>query len=176
MVLVAAAIVLVPNAPLGVITTAVQALAGVLLPSATVFLLLLCNDHAVLGPWVNRPWLNVLASAIVGVLLVLSLILVVSTVFPAVNVVTVFVVLTAILVIALLLGGGAMLRGRIGRPAQEVMSASERAHWRMPPLEFLERPRWSASRVAGMWALRGYLVVAMLLLFVKAAQLAISKH
>ena len=50
MVLLAAAIVLIPGAPLGTITTAVQALAGVLLPSATVFLLLLCNDKAVLGP------------------------------------------------------------------------------------------------------------------------------
>ena len=30
----------------------VQTLAGVLLPSATAFLLL-CNDRAVLGPWVN---------------------------------------------------------------------------------------------------------------------------
>ena len=59
----AAAIVLIPGAPLGLITTAVQALAGVLLPSATVFLLLLCNDKAVLGPWVNRPWLNVVADA-----------------------------------------------------------------------------------------------------------------
>ena len=50
---IAAAIVLIPGAPLGTITTAVQALAGVLLPSATVFLLLLCNDKAVLGPWTN---------------------------------------------------------------------------------------------------------------------------
>ena len=41
----AAGIVLIPGAPLGVITAAVQALAGVLLPSATVFLLLLCNDR-----------------------------------------------------------------------------------------------------------------------------------
>ena len=50
----AAAIVLIPGAPLGVITDAVQALAGVLLPSASVFLLLLCNDREVLGPWRNR--------------------------------------------------------------------------------------------------------------------------
>jgi NRAMP (natural resistance-associated macrophage protein)-like metal ion transporter len=50
---IAAAIVLTPGAPLGLLTVAVQALAGVLLPSATVFLLLLCNDKAVLGPWVN---------------------------------------------------------------------------------------------------------------------------
>ena len=55
----AAGIVLIPGAPLGLITTGVQALAGVLLPSATVFLLMLCNDKEVLGPWVNRPWLNV---------------------------------------------------------------------------------------------------------------------
>ena len=62
MVLAAAGIVLIPGAPLGLITTSVQALAGVLLPSATVFLLLLCNDREVLGPWVNAPWLNVLAA------------------------------------------------------------------------------------------------------------------
>ena len=50
---VAAALVLIPGAPLGLLTNAVQTLAGVLLPSATVFLLLLCNDKAVLGPWAN---------------------------------------------------------------------------------------------------------------------------
>jgi len=48
---VAASVVLIPNAPLGLITTAVQALAGVLLPSATVFLILPGNDHDVRGPW-----------------------------------------------------------------------------------------------------------------------------
>ena len=53
LVAVAAGIVLIPGAPLGVITVAVQALAGVLLPSAAVFLLLLCNDREVLGPWVQ---------------------------------------------------------------------------------------------------------------------------
>ncbi|MGH9128137.1 MAG: NRAMP family divalent metal transporter, partial [Acidimicrobiales bacterium] len=44
MVVVAAGIVLIPHAPLGLITTSVQVLAGLLLPSASVFLLLLCND------------------------------------------------------------------------------------------------------------------------------------
>ena len=39
MVVIAAAIVLIPSAPLGLITTGVQALAGLLLPSASVFLL-----------------------------------------------------------------------------------------------------------------------------------------
>ena len=46
----AAVLVLTPGTPLGLLTNTVQALAGVLLPSATVFLLLLCNDEALLGP------------------------------------------------------------------------------------------------------------------------------
>ena len=54
LIVVAAGLVLTPGAPLGLLTNAVQTLAGVLLPSATVFLLLLCNDKAVLGPWARR--------------------------------------------------------------------------------------------------------------------------
>ena len=42
----------------------------------------------------------------------------------------------------------------------------------MPPLALLRRPAWSRTRLIGMWALRGYLIVAVLLLVVKAAQLA----
>ena len=101
LVVVAAGIVLIPGAPLGLITTSVQALAGVLLPSASVFLLLLCNDREVLGPWVNQRWLNILASIIIGVLLTLSGTLVVSTVFPALNVTGIALVLA----ITLLVGG-----------------------------------------------------------------------
>jgi Mn2+/Fe2+ NRAMP family transporter len=78
----AGAVVLIPGAPLGLITEGVQVLAGVLLPSATVFLVLLCNDRAVLGPWVNKPWLNALAGLIIGVLVLLSLVLTVATLFP----------------------------------------------------------------------------------------------
>ena len=55
-----------------------QALAGILLPSASVFLLLLCNDREVLGPWVNPRWLNIVATVIIGVLLMLSGTLVVT--------------------------------------------------------------------------------------------------
>ena len=35
------------------------------------FLVLLCNDKDVLGPWVNRPWLNAVAGVIIGVLVLL---------------------------------------------------------------------------------------------------------
>src|ERR1700761_4176516 len=89
MVALAAAIVLIPRAPLGLITTAVQALAGLLLPSASVFLLLLCNDPQVLGPWINRAWLNWVAGLIVGTLLLLSGILMATTLFPKIDVVEV---------------------------------------------------------------------------------------
>ncbi|HEY6279386.1 MAG TPA: Nramp family divalent metal transporter, partial [Streptosporangiaceae bacterium] len=67
----AAVIVLVPGSPLGLLTEGVQVLAGVLLPSATVFLLLLCNDRAVLGPWVNGRATNLFTSAVVAVLITL---------------------------------------------------------------------------------------------------------
>jgi len=64
LVVLAAALVLTPGVPLGLLTNAVQALAGVLLPSVTAFLLLLCNDHAVLGPWVNGRALTVFTGAV----------------------------------------------------------------------------------------------------------------
>ena len=81
----AAAIVLIPRAPLGLMTVGVQVLAGVLLPSATVFLLLLCNDRAVLGPWVNGRATNLFTSAVVAVLVTLSVVLTASVLFPAIT-------------------------------------------------------------------------------------------
>src|SRR5229473_2183995 len=105
MVVLAAAIVLIPHAPLGLITTAVQALAGILLPSSTVFAVLLCNDRAVLGPWVNKPWLNVVAGFIVTVLLFLSLVLVVTTVIPTIDVTKLVAVLGSVMIV-LFVGGG----------------------------------------------------------------------
>jgi Mn2+/Fe2+ NRAMP family transporter len=172
MVLAAAGVVLIPGAPLGLITTSVQALAGVLLPSATVFLLLLCNDREVLGPWCNAPWLNAVASVIVGVLVELSLILMASTLFPSVNVTDLFLYLSLVLV-AVLLGTALLaLRNRPGAAVEVAKLTDERrSMWTMPPLALLERPVWSPGRRAGMLLLRGYLLVAVLLLVVKTVQL-----
>jgi hypothetical protein len=79
---IAATIMLSSNAHMqGLITQWVQALAGVLLPSATVFLVLLCNDKPVLGPWVNTVRQNIVAGAIVWTLVLLSLALTASTFF-----------------------------------------------------------------------------------------------
>ncbi len=168
----AAGIVLIPGAPLGLITTSVQALAGVLLPSATVFLLLLCNDREVLGPWSNAPWLNVLASVIIGVLVELSLILMASTLFPSVDVTKLFVYLSLALLAIFVVAALYALRNRPGAAVEvEKVSAERRSTWTMPPLALLERPVWSPGRRAGMLLLRGYLVVAVLLLIVKTVQL-----
>ncbi len=173
MVLAAAGIVLIPNAPLGLITTSVQALAGVLLPSATVFLLLLCNDREVLGPWVNPTWLNAIASVIVAILVELSLILMASTMFPHVDVAQLFVYLSLGMVCALAVMGLYVVRGGTGASvAQTPEAPRERRHtWTMPPLALLERPVWSPGRKAAMLLLRGYLLVAVLLLIVKTVQL-----
>jgi NRAMP (natural resistance-associated macrophage protein)-like metal ion transporter len=173
LVVLAAAIVLIPQAPLGLITTAVQALAGILLPSATVFLVLLCNDREVLGPWVNAAWLNALAIIIVGVLLMLSLILVISTIFPGVDVPRALVVLSAILILVLLGGGSLAWRNRRKAAPQPIIDRQARERWRMPPLALLSRPTWSPARRAAMFTLRAYLVVAVLLLVVKAVELAV---
>ena len=174
MVVLAAAIVLIPRAPLGLITTAVQALAGIMLPSSTVFAILLCNDRAVLGPWVNKPWLNLFAGLIVGVLIVLSMILVISTVVPSIDVTRLLVVLGSAMVGALLAGAGwFQLNRRREAPPQE-LSRADRENWRMPALALLERPKWSMGRRVLMLTLSGYLVVAILLLAVKAVQLALT--
>ncbi|QIS15615.1 manganese transporter [Nocardia arthritidis] len=174
MVIVAAVIVLIPGAPLGLITTAVQALAGLLLPSASVFLLLLCNDPQVLGPWVNRTWLNVVAGVIVGVLLLLSGILMATTLFPDLDVVRTAEYL-AVALVALAAVTVAILRYLQRRspappPAPKVDEA-EKNRWRMPPLTLLEPVTWSAGTKLGMLALRGYLVIGAILLVVKAIQL-----
>jgi NRAMP (natural resistance-associated macrophage protein)-like metal ion transporter len=169
----AAAIVLIPGAPLGVITEAVQALAGVLLPSASVFLLLLCNDREVLGPWRNRPWLNVIASIIVAVLVLLSLILMATTVFPNIDVTRFALIGGGVVAIALLGFGVATLRSQRQPRAVTVVEEPQvpREQWTMPPLALLGRPRWSTGRKVAMLTMRGYLVASVVLLVVKAAQL-----
>ena len=147
------------------------------------FLLLLCNDKEVLGPWVNRPWLNALAGLVVAVLLALSLILMATTVFPKLEVTSLALVLGAIIVAAFLgVGSWALLPGQRAkrRVAIQLAAAAQRettvrrVTWRMPQLALLERPVWSRGRTVAMWVLSLYLVVAVLLLVVKAVQLGIG--
>jgi len=178
MIVAAAAIVLIPGAPLGLLTEAVQALAGILLPSASVFLLLLCNDREVLGPWMNPPWLNMLSSSIIGVLLVLSGTLVVDTLFASLSAVqTALWIAVGLAAVAVAVAAGAWFwftrsRRPPGLPhPRTTMSAEERMRWRMPPLALLKPAEWSAARKVALLTLRGYLVISVLLLIVKAVQI-----
>jgi Mn2+/Fe2+ NRAMP family transporter len=175
LVVLAAALTLIPNAPLGLITTSVQALAGVLLPSASLFLLLLCNDRDVLGPWVNRTWLNIVATLILGILVMLSLILVVTTVFSSVDVPFLLAILSAVMLIGLVFVTVFTTRGARSRPSDD-HEQGDRETWRMPPIALLTRPVPSRSRLVALYSMRGYLVIAVALLLVKAVQLATIAH
>ncbi|MDP9107551.1 MAG: divalent metal cation transporter, partial [Pseudomonadota bacterium] len=143
LIVIAAVLVLIPGTPLGLLTNAVQTLAGVLLPSASVFLLLLCNDREVLGPWVNGRKLNILTALIVGILVMLSIILTSAVLFPDIS----SNAIAAILVGGSITGVGVTIvvklirsrRDRVhGTLAAEIEHLADAAHWRMPPLNQLK--------------------------------------
>jgi NRAMP (natural resistance-associated macrophage protein)-like metal ion transporter len=173
LILAAAGVVLVPGAPLGVITEAVQALCGILLPLTSAFLLMLCNDREVLGPWTNPPWLKAFASVVVGVLMLLSLILTITTLFPSVNVTHLAEGGAVVLALALAAGGVVALRDRSAQPpAAQPRADVPKEQWTMPPATLLTRPTWSRGRQAAMLALGSYMVIALAMLIVKTVQLA----
>jgi len=188
----AAAIVLIPGSPLGLLTEGVQVLAGVLLPSATVFLLLLCNDKAVLGPWVNGRWTNAFAGGVIALLITLSLILTASVAFKHITATQIITILLACAGTTLLAGMVVLARGQLrrrrgaglaadGGPAGaadkvvgKVIDKEERERWRMPPLATLTVPSISLGRkvsLMGMWA---YLVIAMGVVVLRIVELAVA--
>jgi len=166
----AAAVVLIPGTPLGLVTTGVQALAGVLLPSALVFLLLLCNDRAVLGPWVNPRWLNVIAGSITVIFLALSALLITGTLFPHLTAswrMTALVLLAAG-ILGAALGTRLSPDGPSGPPGS---SRSGPPAWTMPPIATLPPPPASRARTLGLIALRAYLLLAAAVVIIKVIQL-----
>ena len=79
----AAGLVLIPKAPLQLIIVGVQVLAGVMLPSAVIFLQLLLNDKELLGErFANKTWNNWVNWTIIAVLFGLSLVLAVQVIAP----------------------------------------------------------------------------------------------
>ena len=168
----AAALVLAPGTPLGLLTNAVQTLAGVLLPSATVFLLLLCNDEAVLGPWINTRGLNLFTGAVIAVLVMLSIILTASVLYPEISGETIVAVLVggslAALVIYLAFGG---IRPTVEAPVEPVRR-SLRNTWRMPPLPELPPRQLTTLNRVWLFVLRAYLIVAAGLVLLRILTLA----
>ncbi|AYF79503.1 divalent metal cation transporter [Nocardia yunnanensis] len=196
---VAAAVSFSPDHVLGLLTQGVQALAGVLLPSATVFLVLLCNDKAVLGPWVNTVKQNIVAGIIVWSLVLLSLSLTATVFFPDTSTRTLEIGFGAGALVGVLGGAGMLVAWQRGKRREAERTAKEfgnldpdqveeldstpltraerkaildadRDTWRTPALDTLARPQFSTPRTVGMFALRGYLLLAVILVGVKIAQ------
>ncbi|MFE3191299.1 NRAMP family divalent metal transporter [Nocardia sp. NPDC059240] len=196
---VAAAVSFSPDHVLGLLTQGVQALAGVLLPSATVFLVLLCNDKAVLGPWVNTVRQNIIAGIIVWSLVLLSLALTAATFFHDLSTKTLEIGFGTGALVGVLGGVAiALAHKRSDRKDTERTAAelggldpdqveeldstpltkaerkaileADRESFRTPALDTLERPAFSSGRMAGMLALRGYLLIAVALVGVKIFQ------
>ena len=171
-VVLAATTVLIPGAPLGTITTLVQVLAGILLPSTLVLLLLMSNDRELLGPLTNPRWLNVLGASAVTVILGLSTMLTLTTILPALSLRE-----AAYATAALLGAGGAVIAAALVRSARpgragDALTPWERKTWTSPMLERLAPPPQTRARSLGLAMLRGYTVVMVALLLVRLGHLA----
>src|SRR6201996_2653557 len=178
---VAGVVVLLPGSPLGLITEGVQVLAGVLLPAATVFLLMLCNDKAVLGPWVNSAKTNAFTGAVITVLISLSVVLTASVVFPSITASAIFAIMVSGAAVAAVGGAFALVRGRrsarltsAGAAFDQPDAAVDKLSWRMPPLSELPAPAIRGARRIGLLGLRGYLAIAMIMVVVKVVETALG--
>ncbi|MBS0599384.1 MAG: divalent metal cation transporter [Proteobacteria bacterium] len=196
LIVLSAALVLTPGTPLGLLTNAVQTLAGVLLPSATVFLLLLCNDKAVLGPWVNGWKSNLFTGAVIAALVLLSVVLTAAVLFPNISEAAILAILGGGVALAVAAAVGFFAAGRMPRAVSlfarnraeldsavgarastqlEVAdeAAQDREHWRMPPLDELPPGRIAGASRLWMIVLRGYLFVAGGLVLARIVVLAL---
>ena len=78
----AGSVVLIPGAPLVTITMFVQVVAVTLLPAALVFLILILNEPAFMGEYVNTRWENIANWAIVALVTLMSTLFAFTTLFP----------------------------------------------------------------------------------------------
>jgi hypothetical protein len=113
---------------------------------------------------------------IVGVLILLSLILTVNTIFPSINVTSLAEGGGGAVAVVLAGMGVAALRARPrSAAAMSLVDAGQdvpREQWTMPPATLLSRPQFSGLRRLAMLGLGGYMVIALIMLFVKSIQLA----
>lgn len=135
------------------------------------FLLLLCNDRQVLGPHVNPPWLNVLAAAVIGALLAMSALLTATTITPHVSLAPAVTGLAA--AIAAVAACATVIAIR-SRTAPAPSGTTDRLTWTMPPIDSLRPPARSAWRTLGLVVLRCYLLAALIVLAVRALQIALG--
>ena len=169
----AAAVVLIPGSSLGLITLAVQTLAGGLL----------CDDRDVLGPGVNGRKLNLFTGAVIAALVMLSIVLTASVLYPEITGEQIPHVLGGGSVLAVYGFGITGVLGRAAGPsvllpmavdAKRLKAETFKAGWRMPPLETLVPAQLTLSKRVWTLVQRGYLVVAVGMVLVRVIQLAIG--
>jgi Mn2+/Fe2+ NRAMP family transporter len=165
---VAGVVTLIPGAPLALITLAVQAICGLMLPSTTIIVLILCNDREIMGPWVNAKWLNVVAIVIITALVVISFTMMISTLFTSVDVVGLLEALAVVAAVGLCVGLPLGLR-RVEPPRTYDI---DRRDWRTPRLTLLAPMASSRPRRLLMRGQSLYLFVAGVVLLVRFIQLA----
>jgi hypothetical protein len=112
---------------------------------------------------------------VVWVLVLLSIILIASVLFPGISSTQIIGVLASGVVLGVVVGLVALVRDRRIRAAELTVPVEwlDRATWRMPALATLSRPVLSTQRKTGLFILRGYLLVAFLLVIVKVVEVAV---
>jgi len=137
------------------------------------FALLLCNDRAVLGPWVNGRWTNLFTGSVIAILVMLSIVLTASVLYPSITGEQILWGLGGGTVLALIAAG---LAPALRRPqAEPALERALRPTWRMRPLTQLAPARLTTATRVWMIVLRGYLLLAVGLVVVRVVQLALGQ-
>ena len=179
---------------LGVVINGVEALNGILLPSALIFLILLANDKPLLGPWANSTAHNWVVGVIAWIVTTFSLAPLVTTFYPNVTLTQclyAFIVCAVIGVVFM----AALLWYRSSRRADSDPDPTEnrrpkgmpRAEWRAvlrqrrtawvtPAVDTLEQPAMSMARRIGLLTLRGYIIFAIVIMVIKLIQVTTAQH
>ena len=184
----AAVVTLAWGNDLGVVIDGVEALNGILLPSALIFLILLANDKPVLGPWTNNRAQNWIGGLVVWAVTTFSLAPLVTTFYPNVTLRQCLFTLVICTIIGLI-AAAVLWRFRpsrhqplslapdsnrrppgITRSEWREVLRDRRTAWRTPRLDTLQRPTLSVVRKIGLLTLRGYIIFAIIVMAIKLVQ------
>ena len=126
---------------------------------------------------VNSRRLNVFTAGVIAVLVMLSVILTASVLFPSITEVQILAVLICGSVLAIVTTVGVKLYERwhgIASPPGSAVERESRASWRMPPIDSLPPAQLTLLNKVWMLVLRAYLLIAAGLLLIKLGQLALT--
>jgi hypothetical protein len=129
----------------------------------------------VLGPWVNSTKLNVFTGAVIWVLVLLSIILTASVMYPDISGEAIVDVLIGGTVLAISGYLATVLIRRNKRVVDPGIDRTLRETWRMPPLDSLEPQKMTVATRVWMAVMRGYLAIAVGLVIVKVVQMTLLK-